>query len=1141
MHTDRVSPAMWPDVSRPSSISRIALAVALALPMLAQADEEPAPRLKMSTELGALPHFDSRPAPGDSVPPVDGRLALRPAVFSGRTGGVDYAPNAVVGRIEVDVDRNNIPADGQSSAEVEIRVFGRDGKPLNELVVATVEVRGRARLLLPDASTDELGAAGRDLDRVTPGVQVRVKDGLARLKLVAPAEPQDVLLRVTVGAERAGGVVTYVPELREFVAVGIVEGVISLSSVPSGSVTESGLNDGFEYELRRWSRDFDNGKGRIESRAAMYLKGKISGDALLTAAYDSDKATYSRLMRDVNPDAWYPVYGDASTTGFDARSSSPFYVRIDKDRNYILWGDYVTGDGFSQLTGGGNVAPLQTRMLGAYNRIATGLRGHVDEGALYGNAFASFDTLSHVVEQYPLNGTSILPGVSRGEAVVNSERVSIVTYDKDMLTRVVSTVPLERYKDYIFEPFNGRIQLLGGDLNYLDPNGNPRYVRIEYEVRKESGDKFWIFGGDAQYRLGPSLEVGGNVVDDQNPDARFRLYSGNARIKLGDNTAVVLEMARSEADLYLQADGHLSTTPGAAGVMPEMAGGNAVRVEARHDSDYASASLRYQKTDAAFVNPTAAILSGKTDIKARVAAKTELGLVPFVEATRLQDDVLPNSPKREVGEVGVTWLANKDLSVTVGVRRIEEDAGLTSTSTLPPNYGTEYGATPGFGSSSPGALAPISSTPVANSHDIKATTARVTALYKLTDRASLIGEAETAIASEGSDVRQSRWLAGASYQLAERTRLYGRYENQTGLGSALSLNQGDRSNVFSMGVESSYFAGSQLYSEYRLRDAISGESLAVHDMQFANGVRSLWEVAPGVAFTTSAEYLKVMEGGARDALALGAGIDYTAHPLWKGATRVDWRRLADDPSAPGNQGEEQYMWTIAGARKIDRDWTALVRNYLLYNRYHDNAQGQARGDTVQDRFQLGAAWRPVDHNRWNALGRYEYKVSHDQSGLAQEDYRVHLVSALADYHPSRPWWLTGRVAAMDRVDVIPETGARDRYQSGLLSGRVVYDVTERWDLGFLTSVMYSPQGSTTQWAQGLEAGYLIQTNLWASAGYNWSGFNAGDLAGGDYLKRGFFLRLRLKFDEKLMLGADREVNRTLDRDGTQPARQEGQK
>ena len=106
---------------------------------------------------------------------------------------------------------------------------------------------------------------------------------------------------------------------------------------------------------------------------------------------------------------------------------------------------------------------------------------------------------------------------------------------------------------------------------------------------------------------------------------------------------------------------------------------------------------------------------------------------------------------------------------------------------------------------------------------------------------------------------------------------------------------------------------------------------------------------------------------------------------------------------------------------------------------------------------------------------------------------------------------------------------RDSFRSQLVSGRVVYDVTENWDLGALAAAQVGQYGAR-QYAAGVEVGYLLKQNLWLSAGVNFSGFSAdADLAGYEYTRRGAYVRLRFKFDENVFKRDDREVNRSLER------------
>jgi hypothetical protein len=139
-----------------------------------------------------------------------------------------------------------------------------------------------------------------------------------------------------------------------------------------------------------------------------------------------------------------------------------------------------------------------------------------------------------------------------------------------------------------------------------------------------------------------------------------------------------------------------------------------------------------------------------------------------------------------------------------------------------------------------------------------------------------------------------------------------------------------------------------------------------------------------------------------------------------------------------------------------------------------------------------------------------------------------VASTAGEWHPSRPWWLSGRVAAKWQKDRF-EGGTMSDFRAQWLSGRLVYDIDKRWDIG-LGAAVQRGQGGARQTAVGLEVGYLLATNLWLSAGFNRSGFDADrDLSGYEYTQRGAYIRLRFKFDETLFQGSDPAVNRSLPR------------
>src|SRR6185436_8977618 len=178
-----------------------------------------------------------------------------------------------------------------------------------------------------------------DPDPTTPGLQAFVEGGATEFGLVAPTGPGPSQIVVTTGNLKAEARLDFLPELRNMIAAGVIEGIINIRNMSSKSLQPARSSDGFEQELRHLSKEWNDGKGQAGARAAFFLKGKVKGDILLTAAYDSDKDTQQRLFRDIQPDEFYPVYGDSAARGFDAQSTSKLYVRLDKNRSYLLYGD----------------------------------------------------------------------------------------------------------------------------------------------------------------------------------------------------------------------------------------------------------------------------------------------------------------------------------------------------------------------------------------------------------------------------------------------------------------------------------------------------------------------------------------------------------------------------------------------------------------------------------------------------------------------------------------------------------------------------------------------------------------------------------------------------------------------------------
>ena len=996
----------------------------------------------------------------DSTPALTSRNSNLPAPVTDSALPAILRANALpdTGKIVLEVERDNIPADGNTMVPVTIRLYDKDGKPFlmgTEVIIKTT----RGRLRRPDASPIE---APRNEVRVT------VKGGEQVLYLVTTHEPGDAVLVAQSGNVVVEGRMTMLPDKRPMIAVGVVEGAVNFRQLDASKLAQPRSNDAFELEIKRLHPfgTSSDGKTELGARSAFFLKGVVKGDYLLTLAYDSEKQVRDRLFRDIQPDQFYPIYGDSSVRGFDAQSSQRLYVRVDKEKSFFLYGDFNTA------------STVPARQLGSYSRTVTGAKEHFENEFISANAWATRDNLTRIVDEQPARGISGPYALSSNQGVSGSEKVEILVRDRNQPSIILKTVQMVRFSDYEFEPFSGSI-IFKAPVPSVDENLNPQSVRVTYEV-DQGGPKFWLGGIDGQVKITPNIEIGGSIVDDRNPTSPYRLSSVNSTIRLGAQTFLVGEYARSlQGDLgvYGRGDGR--------------------RVEFRHKGDELDLRAYYGSTDPTFSNISSQLNGGRAESGVLGTYRINEAWSVRVDGFSTEDKV--SQAKRESGYAGLRYKANETWTLGVGYRHVRDTGGAvnaassTSVNTIP----NQPGFTPTQIS------APLFAAQPGQTTEFDALS--LSASARVNERLTVLGEYEQDV-EVGN---RNRTSAGLDYRLSEQYRAYGRAEFAKGLGGVNGLAvPGARQTAFVAGLSGNYMKGGEVFNEYRLRDAISGR-----DAMNATGLRNTFGYAEGVRFTAGAEHIQAISGSTYTANALTGGVDLTYNPLWRGSARLEWRQ---------DQNYDNWLSTVGYTAKLSRDWSFLARNQFLLN----EARNSTVASRVQNRFQVGGAYRQTDTNFVNALSLYEMRYEKTDPNPGYYERLSHVVSLHADYHPSRPLWYTGRVAAK-WVGEKFDGGITSSYTAMLLGGRVIYDISEKWNVGAQANIMYSPQGRSRQTAVGVEAGYLIRQNLWVTAGYNVTGFSDNELQGAGYTNRGVYVRLRFKFDETLFSADDPSVNRSL--------------
>lgn len=933
-------------------------------------------------------------------------------------------------KISIDSPKQDVAANGSDVYQAVVKVVDQFGTPVSSRTPVTLNST-IGTIQIKDVNPDQTG------------IQTFIEGGSLLVPIQSPSQPGEGMLEVESGSYHANQRVQFLPDLRPLIVAGIVEGRVNFKTFDPKNLSQVDSRDGFEEELYEIA-DADDHKQSAHGRVALFLKGKVKGKYLLTLSYDSDKSKGQRLFRDIRPDEYYPVYGDAAAKGFDAQSTSKLYVRVDKGRSYALYGDYAT-----------RIEQDEGISLGQYNRSLTGLSVNVENDQNKVTAFAAKTTATQVTNEQRglgITGPYSLGKVDTDSVLRNSEKVEVIIRDRNNPGLIISRTLLSRFSDYEVDTDSNSI-FLKTAIPSVDSDLNPVYLRVTTET-DQGGEEYTVAGIAGSHKLNDKVKVGGTYVNSNDPLNKTALASANIVVKLSPTSKFVAEAAHSDRTTNPEDD----TTASASGETS----GAAYRLELEHSINNTQLRAYHQQADTGFYNTDAVITAGRKESGLKLQSRVDkLG---FIKAEAIRTEDTNNGGVRDGVSASIERALNRIIALELGMRYYRE--------TDQPASVTSASATPYSG-----------------------TTARAKVTAQLPKGSNAFVEYE-------QDIKESdrKVLAlGGNYQLNDKARLYARHELISSLGGNYELNDTQQRNSTVVGIDSKYGKDASVFSEYRVRDGISAR-----EAEAALGLRNRWEINKGVFVNTSLEKVQVLEGEdntSQDATAASLGVEYLANPNWKATGRLEkrWATQSDNTVS-----------AFGFAYKINDDVTLLTKN--IFSQVSSNTKDT--GDRTLDRFQLGAAYRDADQNRFDALGKLEYRYENDETELDSPVKReAYIVSTVANYHPDQDWHFSGQYAIKKLNVDFNELESSGIVQ--LLSGRASYDINHRWDASVSAGVLWGDNSDGKRWLLGGEVGYLLAQNLWLSAGYNFSGYSDKDLIDGDTTSQGPYLRLRFKFDENL--------------------------
>jgi|GEM_PF-5731931 len=458
---------------------------------------------------GAPAQAGSAPPPAAAAPAAT-KLPVAPPPAAGPGPGPATS-------LRVTPERLDMPADGSTVVPFTVELLNREGKRVAGKGQVTVAI-GKGILVEPDA------------DPKTPGHQVSVRDGLGVFRVRSPrAGGQD---RIVVTGENglSGRVDLFFSEqLRDWIVVGLCNLTAGGRGV-SGHLEKIGQDERFEKGIYH------------DERLAFFTRGKILGKYLLTAAYDSGKERRDGVFQAIDPEKYYPVYGDASDTGYGAQSQGKLYLKLEAGRSYLLAGDYRTD--------------LSENEFSRYDRALNGVKGELNGQRLSLKGFESRTQQNLVKDEIPGNGTSGFYSLSQKPVFENSERVRIEVRDRYHSERVLSVAEKLRFADYSID-YNAGTILFKEPIPSLDQYLNPVTIVVNYQ--SQGGGEHYVYGGRAQVTSANGSHLGGTTVVEQGTAKDRTLYGVDGELRLSSG-------------LNLKGEGALSDTP-------EMGRGSAWKAE----------------------------------------------------------------------------------------------------------------------------------------------------------------------------------------------------------------------------------------------------------------------------------------------------------------------------------------------------------------------------------------------------------------------------------------------------------------------------------------------------------------------------------------------------------------------------------
>lgn len=542
-------------------------------------------------------------------------------------------------------DQSVLVADGKTIPEIGIRLEDEAGRPVH--FGREVEIDLESPYLLYTDNGEALIQERQDEQIAPLSAQQRVvvgQNGIMRVRLEPTLQTGKVNLTVTLDNGRQIPISMYLePEKRDWIVVGLAEGTVGYETIADNAVSIGSLADS--------DVDADT---FTDGRVAFFAKGLIKGEWLMTLAVDTEKRRGGRdgdFTQEIDPNAYYTLYGDRSYQSFEALSRYPVFVKLEKKTAYAMFGDFDTNITEGRLT--------------TYNRRFSGLKAEYLGDKFQVLGFAAETNQGFAKDEIAADGTSGTYQLSSGNVLAQSETIVIETRDRFRPDIVLDRRPMVRFLDYTIDYLTGEI-IFRLPVDVSDADFNPNVIVADYETSEEV-ERNITFGGRVQTQLlRGRIKLGSTFVQEDgnalSAGSKQRMVGADVVAKVSKNTELRGEYAITDD---LSAGGGTS---------------DAILAEVIHTSERLSAEAYYREEEAGF---GLGQRNSNTNGLRRYGATGRYRFQEFenengrrgsrsIEANAYREENLTTGDQRTTGEV----LARHDshrLSLSAGLRGTRDE------------------------------------------------------------------------------------------------------------------------------------------------------------------------------------------------------------------------------------------------------------------------------------------------------------------------------------------------------------------------------------------------------------------------------------------------------------------------------------